>query len=171
MGKRSDFKRVERDFYRTIDKRAIGALMPFLEPFTRYSEPACGVGDIVIQLAEKQMICTHANDIEWGKDALKLTREELNNPDCIITNPPWDRKILHAMIDHFVSIAPYVWLLFDADWKQTGQSSRLMKDYCTDVVAIGRLIWIPGTKMSGKDNCAWYRFSKHKRHPTIFHGR
>lgn len=171
IGKRSDFKRVERDFYRTIDKREIGALMPFLDPFTRYSEPTCGVGDIVIQLAEKQMICTHANDIEWGKDALKLTREELNNPDCIITNPPWDRKILHAMIDHFVSIAPYVWLLFDADWKQTGQSSRLMKDYCTDVVAVGRLIWIPGTKMSGKDNCAWYRFSKHKSHPTIFHGR
>lgn len=171
MGKRSDFERVEKDFYRTIDPRALAALLPFLPKFTRYSEPCCGVGDLLLSLTEAQMVNTHANDIEWGKDALTLTAADLGGADCIITNPPWDRKLLHPMIDHFVSIAPYVWLLFDADWKQTKQSARFMKDYCTDVVAVGRLIWIPGTTMSGKDNCAWYRFSKHKHAGTQFHGR
>lgn len=171
MGKRSDFKRVEKDFYRTIDKRASAALLPFLDPFTRYSEPCCGTGDLIVSLAEAQMICTHANDIEWGKDALTLTRAELNSPDCIISNPPWSRDVLHPMIEHFCSIAPYVWLLFDSNWANTKQSSRLVKEYCTDIVAVGRLIWIPGTTMSGKDDCSWFRFSKHKRHPTVFHGR
>lgn len=171
MGSRSDFKRVEKDFYRTIDQRAVKALLPFLDPFTRYSEPCCGVGDLIISLTEAQMICTHANDIEWGKDALTLTREELNNPECIISNPPWQRKILHPMIEHFCHISPHVWLLFDSNWANTKQSSRLMKEYCTDIVSVGRLIWIPGTTMSGKDDTSWFRFSRYKKHPTVFHGR
>ena len=29
---------------------------------------------------------------------------------------------------------------------------------CTDIVAVGRLRWIEGTTMSGKQNFAWYRF-------------
>lgn len=29
---------------------------------------------------------------------------------------------------------------------------------CSAIVAVGRLRWIEGTKMKGKDNCAWHRF-------------
>lgn len=149
----------------------MAALLPFLDKFTRYSEPCVGVGDLNISLMMNQMVCTHVKDIEWGKDALTLTRSELNNPDCIITNPPWQRSLLHPMIEHFVDIAPYSWLLFDSNWANTKQSSQLVRDYCTDIVAVGRLIWIPGTTMSGKDDCSWYRFSRFKRGNTSFHGR
>ena len=51
----------------------------------------------------------------------------LTNPlqmaDMIITNPPWDTKILHPMIEHFRS-QNTTWLLFDADWMHTKQSSE-----------------------------------------------
>jgi hypothetical protein len=29
---------------------------------------------------------------------------------------------------------------------------------CSDIVSVGRLRWIEGTIMSGKQNFAWYRF-------------
>jgi len=169
MGKRSDFERVEKDFYRTIDPRAIDALLPFVPKFTRFAEPCNGAGDLSFRLMMEQMICTHVSDIEMGTNALSLTNEDMARPDCIITNPPWSRKILHQMIEHFIDIAPYTWLLFDADWPHTKQSKPYMK-YCSDIVSIGRLIWIPGTTTSGKDNCAWYRFGKDATQ-TIFHGR
>lgn len=158
MGKRSDFARVEKDFYRTIDPRAGAALAPHLEAETRFWEPCIGDGDLVNQLVGFGHVCEWGSDVsmENGEDALSI-RDTGGLP--IITNPPWSRPILHAMIDHFVNVAPYCWLLFDADWAHTKQSAPYMK-YCSDIVSVGRLIWIPGTTMSGKDNCAWYRFSR-----------
>lgn len=62
------------------------------------------------------------------------------------------------------------WLLFDADWVHTRQAipylPRLKK-----IVSVGRLIWIPGTKMTGKDNCAWHLFERDWSRPALFFGR
>lgn len=104
------------------------------------------------------------------KDALEITSNDLHGCDTIITNPPWSRVILHPLIEHFASLKP-TWLLFDSDWCHTKQSSHYMKELCTDIVSVGRLIWIPGTKISGKDNVSWYRFTNNKDKDTIFHGR
>lgn len=166
MGKRSDFERVEKDFYRTIDPRAVQALLPHILYKVRYWEPCCGDGDLIAWLGYEGANCVQATDISMGVDALTIGRTDYP----IITNPPWSRPILHAMIDHFTEIAPYAWLLFDADWAHTRQSAPYMQK-CTDIISVGRLIWIPGTTTSGKDNCAWYRFSKDKDGPTRFHGR
>jgi hypothetical protein len=166
MGKRSDFERVEKDFYRTIDMRAVNALAPHLFGLGEYVEPCAGAGDLIASLSLHGLVCHWSGDISDGVDALTLAFTK--HP--IITNPPWSRPILHAMIDHFTEIAPYAWLLFDADWAHTKQSAPYMQK-CTDIVSVGRLIWIPGTTTSGKDNCAWYRFSKDKDGPTRFHGR
>jgi hypothetical protein len=38
------------------------------------------------------------------------------------------------------------------------------------VVSVGRVKWIPDSKMTGKDNCAWYHFAPGDS-PTVFHGR
>lgn len=165
MGKRSSFKRIEKDFYRTIDPRAVQALNPHLMPNTRYIEACIGYGDLANSLYDLGHICCSFADISMGKDALDLTPSDYP----IITNPPWSRPILHRMIDHFVNVAPYCWLLFDADWAHTRQSAPYMK-WCSDIVSVGRLIWIPGTKISGKDNCAWYRFSRDAEF-VQFHGR
>lgn len=166
MGKRSEFERVEKDFYRTIDRRAVQALEPHLRNHD-FAEPCSGELDLVKALEEMGYHCGWESDISRGTDALTL--EHIGGASCIITNPPWTRSILHPMIDHFISIAPYCWLLFDADWAHTKQSKPYMQ-YCTDIVSVGRLIWIQGTTTSGKDNCAWYRFSKDAER-TVFHGR
>jgi hypothetical protein len=169
MGKRSNFERVEKDFYRTIDPRAVKALEPHLGYVDWYAEPCLGNGDLVSSLSSYGYSCGYSSDIQNGVDALSLTSMDLDSADCIITNPPWTRSILHPMIMHFISISPYCWLLFDADWAHTKQSAPYMK-YCSDIVSVGRLIWMEGTKTSGKDNCAWYRFSKDAKQ-TVFHGR
>lgn len=173
MGKRSDFERVEKDFYRTIDPRAVEALAPHLKPGTRFCEPCVGAGDLRVSLEGLGHECWWESDIETNPasvmDALDLREFEVSDCDCIITNPPWSRPILHKMIEHFASLRQ-TWLLFDADWAHTKQSAPYMR-LCTDIVSVGRLIWIPGTKMTGKDNVAWYRFSKHRLGATAFYGR
>ena len=89
--------------------------------------------------------------------------------DCFITNPPWNRKILHPLIEHLSNIAP-TWLLFDADWMHTKQSipylTRLKK-----VVSIGRVKWIEDSKMTGKDNSCWYLFDSQETNKVLFYGR
>lgn len=166
MGKRSDFERVEKDFYRTIDERAVSALAPHLDPNSDFYEPCCGELDLVNQLELRGHVAVFYSDIQRGVDAFSIGS---TGRFPIITNPPWSRPILHAMISHFIDIAPYAWLLFDADWAHTKQSAPYMK-HCSHIVSVGRLIWMPGTKMSGKDNCAWYRFSKDVD-GTRFYGR
>jgi hypothetical protein len=71
------------------------------------------------------------------------------------------------MILHFQKIAP-TWLLFDADWAHTKQSAPYLPQ-CSHIVSIGRLKWIEGSKFTGKDNCAWYRFhAQHYEGPRFY---
>jgi hypothetical protein len=87
----------------------------------------------------------------------------------IITNPPWDRKVLHPMINHFAPLKP-TWLLFDADWMHTKQSQPYMP-FLHKIVSVGRIKWFGN--MTGKDNCAWYLFDAQTPpvFGTTFYGR
>lgn len=171
MGKRSNFERVPKDFYQTIDPRAVAPLLPYLKPHTRFAEPMCGEFALVRQLERAGHVCSWASDIERRDteivssgvtvgykstvaDALTLTTP-LQQADCIITNPVWSRPLLHQMIEHFRK-QNMSWLLLDAAWAFTKQSSEYMK-YCSMFIAVGRLFWIPGTRVSGKDDAAWLR--------------
>ncbi len=173
MGKRSNFERVERDFYPT----PFEAVKPLLEHLTLsegFVEPCAGNGDLINHLEGAGHICTYSSDITPQSFLTTvhsyeyLTDRMCAGADYIITNPPWDRKILHHMIDHFRGLRP-TWLLFDADWMHTKQSSEYMK-YCRKIVSVGRVKWIPDSKMTGKDNCAWYLFDKGLCR-TLFVGR
>lgn len=177
MGKRSEFEKVEKDFYATIDDRAVKHLLPYIKDIKTFVEPCCGEMDLINMLSRlaPHLQCVEYSDINNGQDALLINEDYLLGADAIITNPPWSRDkksdyLLHKMIMHFKDLAP-TWLLFDADWAYTKQSIPYMK-YCTDIVPVGRLIWIAGTTTSGKDNCAWYRFDKNgggtKFHTKLF---
>ena len=160
MGKRSDFKRRPMDFYATPEE-AVLPLLPWLPRQTRFCEPCAGGGDLIRHLKKHGHECITAFDLGGHQsypviDATKMTSSNLAGADYIITNPPWSRHILHPMIDRFISLAP-TWLLFDADWAFTKQSTPYM-DYCRMIVAVGRVKWIEGSKNTGKDNCAWYLF-------------
>ncbi len=168
MGKRSTFDRIEKDFYRTIDPKAGQALeriLNYLDIETvNYYEPCYGTGDLVENLHHTnpdRFTCMDYSDIETGKDALDLTPQDVEDCDCIITNPPWSRPILHAMIDHFHTLKKPFFLLFDSDWANNKSSVPHM-DYLGGIYPIGRLRWIPDTKMSSKDNCAWYLFERNR---------
>lgn len=166
MGKRSNFKRVDKDYYPTIDVRAWEALKPNLPYYFKYAEPCYGGGHLSRMIGVDK--CVYSGDVETGQCAFDLKLGDIACADYIITNPPWSRNILHPMIDHFRKLKP-TWLLFDADWAHTKQSSEYM-NYCKKIVSVGRLIWIEGTKTSGKDNCAWYLFDKEEC-KTEFVGR
>lgn len=167
MGRRSDFERIGKDFYRTIDSRAVAALAPYLPPDVTYAEPCVGQRDLVIGLASIGAQCDWDSDEEFG--AINLEANHIESCALIITNPPWTRKILHPLIEHLSALKP-TWLLFDAAWAHTVQSAPYMK-HCRAIVSVGRLIWIPGTTMSGKDDCAWYLFDQSTEGPVIFYGR
>ena len=179
MGKRSDFKRVERDYYPT-PIAAVEPLIPHLPYSFNYVEPCAGDGRLVShinKLTSGLGRCLHASDLEPRDpsvhkfDALRISFTYSTRLDCCITNPPWDRKVLHPLIDHWLEICP-TWLLFDADWMHTKQSVTYMS-YCTKVVSVGRVKWIEDSKNTGKDNCCWYLFDSWNcnLNPTEFYGR
>jgi hypothetical protein len=111
------------------------------------------------------------NALEWTKEELAKYELPFQHVTYFITNPPWTRNLLHPIIDHLSGILP-TWLLLDADWMHTKQAAPYL-EYCTKIVSIGRVKWMEGTKMTGKDNCCWYQFYKpHCQNlPTTFHGR
>jgi hypothetical protein len=173
LGKRSDFARRERDFYPT-PAAAVAPLLKHLPPRTTFCEPCAGDGALVHHLEDAGHHCLAAYDIQawplWRiihKDALELDRHDLNHADYIITNPPWERKLLHKLIEHFAHLAP-TWLLFDADWAFTKQS-RPFLPYLRKIVSVGRVKWIEGSKHTGKDNCAWYHFDSLRWEPPEFY--
>ena len=172
MGKRSSFKRVPRDFYPT-PREAIEPLILHLPKKGLFAEPCAGDGRL-IDCIEKlsNLHCYLAVDVEPRRDDIGVgdaLTVDVNGCDLIITNPPWDRKILHPIIEHFAPQMP-TWLLFDADWVHTKQSVPYIK-YLHKIVSVGRIKWFGDT--TGKDNCAWYLFDA-QTPPimgTLFYGR
>lgn len=181
IGKRSTFERVERDFYRTPPE-AVAPLVPHLPADFTYWEPCAGDGALIDALwavgGQNEPYCALASDLVPQRndiltiDALTVPRQHVVSEwkcNFIITNPPWTRQILHPMIEHFSAMRP-TWLLFDADWMHTKQSAPFM-GWCRKVVSVGRVKWIPDSKHTGKDNCAWYLFDQNSTGPTVFVGR
>ena len=172
MGKRSSYARIERDFYKT-PYEAVLPLLAHLSPGTEFVEPCAGDGALVRHLEKHGHACVDAFDIEPQDggidraDAL-LARYSAECGEVCITNPPWDRKILHPLIEHWRNQMP-TWFLFDADWMHTRQAAPFLP-YCHKIVSVGRVKWIEGSTMTGKDNAAWYRFEATSG-VTQFYGR
>lgn len=174
MGKRSSFERAPRDYYPT-PAEAVLPLLPHLAPETVFIEPCAGNGALMDHLRAGGHRCPWAFDIAPQRediltfDAFDMRLFDWQPADCIITNPPWARPVLHQMIAHFAAQRP-TWLLFDADWIHTRQSAPFLP-WLRKVVSVGRLKWIPDSKMTGKDNCAWYLFDQRGQGPAILIGR
>ena len=176
MGKRSDFERVERDFYPTPYKAVEPLIRHLPKKQFAFAEPCAGDGVLVEHIENMSNgWCSWASDLEPQKDTIvtrhfrEVGMEELFEADYIITNPPWDRSLLHPMIEYFTAYRP-TWLLFDADWIHTKQSAPYM-GMLKKIVSIGRVKWIEGSKSVGKDNCCWYLFERDSSSHTKFYGR
>ena len=174
MGKRSDFERKPRDFYPT----PIEAVVPLISHLPKkglFAEPCAGDGRLIKHIEELSNLKAYwMTDIEPLCDSVGIgdaITDAIQGCDICITNPPWNRKILHPIIENLANQLP-TWLLFDADWMHTKQSEPYMK-MCSKIVSIGRVKWIEGSKSVGKDNCCWYRFVAKKitGMSTQFYGR
>lgn len=176
MGKRSEFKRRKNDTYFTPEK-AVLPLIPHLPQghFT-FIEPCAGDGRLIRYLTKHTKgRCAAAYDIDpmdpaiLQRNAMSLTERDVEGVDFFITNPPWTRDLLHPLIEHLSGLRP-TWLLFDADWLFTKQAAPYLP-YLSKVVTIGRVRWIEGSKMDGKDNSMWCHFYRNNDHRTKFFGR
>jgi hypothetical protein len=169
MGKYSDLPRRPRDTYDT-PYAAVVPLLAHLPANVLYVEPCAGARKLIDHLEKHGHQCVFSSDIDprhayiHKMDAMTVTD---GGADGFITNPPWDRKILHPLITHLRMQAP-TWLLLDSDWAFTKQSAPYMK-YCRKMVAVGRVSWMENGTV-GKENCAWFIFQKRKC-KTQFVGR
>lgn len=168
MGKRSNFERNPRDYYPT-PYEAVIPLLKHLPVNSSFSEPCAGDGRLIKHLEKNGHTCLFAGDIEPMADGIEKADALFFNPnmpkaDFIITNPPWERSVLHQMIVDFSFRAP-TWLLFDADWMHTSQA-KLYLTHCAKIVSVGRVSWM-GNGQAGFDNCCWYLF-KPDLQQTVF---
>lgn len=182
MGKRSDgsFDRIERNFYPTPRKPVL-PLLPFLDDVKAFCEPFAGNGALTGHLRAFGHLCFEQYDIEpqgpfiARRDALTLTKDDMHGCSHIISNPPWPSpraggEPTLGLIRHLSAILP-TWFLLSADFMHNTYAPEVM-DYCPEVVAVGRVKWIPDTKHDGVDNAAWYHFDKSRAgSPTFFYPR
>ena len=167
MSKRcSIFERRDADFYQT-PLLAVLPLRPYLNDITSFAEPCAGDGTLVRHLESFGLRCDWQGDIRYGRDALAF--DAYGGAEVNITNPPHSREVMHRLITHLQRIAP-TWLLIDADWAHTRQAAPYMAA-CTHIAAIGRVKWVEGSKFTGKDNFAWYRFDARHNAGPLFHWR
>ena len=183
MGKYSSMPRRARDFYATPAKATL-PLLPHLKTNTKFSEPCCGDLALVRHLERAGHKCYFASDIEnrctpetvageWVHttaleiDALRVTTP-LSQADCVITNPPFSKEILFPLIEHFRKYNQ-TWLLLPADFAHNVGSAPYL-EYCSKIVSIGRIKWIPDSKHTGKENYSWYCFEM-KKCKTVFFSR
>ena len=166
------FARRAQDAYDTPES-AVLPLLRHLPKKGTFWEPCAGSAELIRHIISYHDEWTAwASDVEpradgvIGADALGDYLPQ-GDFDCIITNPPWTREILHPLIDRFRNLAP-TWLLFDADWAHTKQAAPYL-EFCHRIVSVGRVSWM-GNGVSGFDNCAWYLFDKDPAE-TVFSGR
>ena len=135
---------------------------PFLKEVRgkRFAEPCAGKGHLIDNLADGAT-CWWESDIRDtcgpGIDATKLTKENLDHADVIITNPPYKWDALKPLLDHLPTLLP-TWFLLPADMMHNKRMGPYMKK-CAMVISVGRLYWMDN-KIKGVDNFAWYLFVK-----------
>ena len=133
-------------------------LLPYLDA-AEFVEPCAGEGHLIDQLESYGLRCVQALDVEPGRDDIEYgdaTSIRLAPGSRVISNPPWTRPILHAIIENLAPQAP-AWLLFDSDWLFTQQSAPFLR-HLHLVVPVGRLRWVEGSPHDAVDSCAWYLF-------------
>lgn len=166
MSKRSDFEKIEKDFYPTTDDKVIVSEFVKRIRGKTYAEPCYGYGDLehlLMPYAKLKFKSDIRVTLPATKiyDAMDLKAKDLDGCDLIITNPPFTRSVLLPMIDKFISMKP-TWLLLPADYMHNAYFRPYMNK-CTCVVSIGRVCWFKkeGKRVASTDNFAWY-FWPHK---------
>lgn len=175
MAKRSEFPRRERDFYPTPES-AVLPLVPHLPPAATYWEPCAGEGHLILALQKHWNGTPVSPSDAYAPDSgaiRKIDLFDVTTPPAglIITNPPWPQRKGQPtldMIHHLSAMAP-TWMLLSSDFAHNAYF-REVAPLCDKIVSVGRVSWMENG-VSGKDNAAWYRFTKNHIGATRFFGR
>ncbi|HEY1433211.1 MAG TPA: hypothetical protein VGF39_16515 [Stellaceae bacterium] len=169
MGKRSDFPRRARDDYPT-PASAIDPLTPFLNRRLRYLDPCSDEPHALADaLTDKGFACAISGIL--CPPRVDARNGAYMNVDAFITNPPWAKRPLEAILINLSDQAP-TWLLMPADWIHTKQSipflPRLRK-----IISVGRVKWIEASPHTSLDNVIWLLFARPSQVKTqiVFYGR
>ena len=141
MGKRSDFTRMKNDSYDTPTECVshLVRMMALIEGHKypgeprRFVEPCAGRGALVDELESRYgWVCTDKFDIEprapgvKKADFTKVTLKRLAPASAlVVTNPPWTRLLLHALVDRLIEAEAEAYLLVDGNWLFTMQARVL----------------------------------------------
>lgn len=138
-------------------------LIRVLPPRSRFYEPCAGSGELVTILQDYGHHCVGMCDIEPDAphiarlDAARLTQDDVEGADAIITNPPFRRDMLEPLMDRWLGLNKPLWLLLPIDMLCNAWWAPYAP-HIAEIVPIGRIRWIPGSKNVSKDNFAWVRF-------------
>lgn len=175
MGKRSNFERNPRNYYRTFDPKAVKVLAPLLAGPTAYIEPCAGDGVLIRQLNALGHRCAWASDLEPqapGIAEFDVFDLKFKAGALVITNPPWSRDFLHPFILWLMSQGVRAWLLWDTNWVNNVGSADILRRFVVSVHPIGRMKWVENTKDVSKDDCAWFYLDPNKEPgPALFYPR
>ncbi|MET4483150.1 hypothetical protein [Bradyrhizobium sp. F1.13.3] len=186
MGKRSSYPRAPRDLYPT-PRRGAEPLFQFLrrDRVRTFAEFCAGPSpdkyQLVQHLEAAGFRAVYAGDIATGRDALTLTRADLNGADAIVTNPPtkheWENPkgstthLLCDLIQHGLDLGVPAWLLIAHDFVTSLKATPYLK-YCPDIVVIPRMKWFPGSKSGAMDSFSWFKFDPaYRLGTTVVHHR
>ena len=159
---------VAADFYPT-PRAAVLPLIPYLRAGSGpLPSRAAGDGDLVRHLELFGLRCVYAGDIGTGQDALALdsiTAAPTRSSRIRLLRDP--RTLMHTSDRALPAHRADAGCCWTTDWPSTQQAAPFLA-HCSDIVAIGRVKWIEGSKHTGKDNYAWYRFdSRHTSRPGL----
>jgi hypothetical protein len=119
MGKRSNYRRRERDDYPT-PAAAIPALLAHVKPGQKFFDPAAGEGLLIEHLFNAGLICVGKFNLP-ERDATCARYDDVDRDAIAITNLPWLRTTFHPAIRN-LSDQRALWTLSDAGWPLTRQA-------------------------------------------------
>jgi hypothetical protein len=166
LGKRSDYKRVPQDLYET-PLSAVTALLPWLEPATRFVEPCVGRGALAEHLKRAGHILVGAHDLPDDARVMRYSAFKDDNVVAISNPPYWGRpRDLHALIGNVSDQATF-WALLQHDWLANAGSGEI-GSRVRRIVPVGRVKLIPDSPSTGMDNVVWVKFTRPSDEPAVF---
>ena len=190
MGKRSNFKRRDRDFYPT-PVEAVEPLIAHLPERFTYIEPCSGDGALIKALGSFEGVAHDGNFcplLEYASDIAPTAHTILTNPLRPLTRHEQNghRAFIKDVFatsyedaknaDFFITNPPWsrdvlhqlISHLSDLrpTWLLLDSDWMHTKQatpylrFCRKIVSVGRVKWIPDSPNTGKDNCAWYLFDQ-----------
>lgn len=179
MGQRGGkgYERQEKDKYRTM-MSAVVDVVEYMPPEVKFIEPCAGDGRLIRHLESFEGLnCVQAFDIAPDAPHIPegdmLTMPFSSQADAIITNPPWRRDLLHALMDRIIDERMPAWLLFDHNWLATKQTQPY-SGYIRLILPIGRHLWFdkppPGKDKHEppKDDAMWVFMDGGNPGPTTY---